>query len=67
MVGAFKCPKCGITTWGNLKFCPNCGEALTIKCPECKYEWRYICEYKYCPSCGTKVNRISRTATSKEG
>jgi len=51
----FKCPKCGMVTWGNLKHCTNCGQALTIICAKCECEWRYVYNYKYCPSCGTKA------------
>lgn len=53
--GAFKCPKCGATTWGALDRCPECSEPLNIECPECGGTWRYIHNYHYCPSCGTKV------------
>jgi len=57
MVGSFKCPGCGETTWGALKHCPKCGEPLTRQCPECGGTWRYIYEddYKFCPSCGARV------------
>jgi len=56
--GAFRCPRCGVTTWGDLKNCPDCGESLTIECPECKGTWRFIYNYRYCPSCGTKVGKL---------
>jgi len=57
MSEAFKCPKCGATTWGHLKCCPNCGQSLNIICPECGHSWRYIyaSDYKCCPNCGTKM------------
>ena len=55
MKDVFKCPKCKIVTWGNLKYCIDCGQALTIICAKCGCSWRYIYNYKYCPSCGTKV------------
>ena len=56
---AFKCPKCGTTTWGNLKHCANCGQALNIVCPECGGSWRYIYarDYKCCPNCGAKMQQ----------
>jgi len=57
MSGAFKCPTCGTTTWGNLKHCANCGQPLTIVCPECGYSWRYMYEYKHCPYCGIKTSK----------
>jgi len=66
MATAFKCPKCGTTTWGNLKYCPNCGEPFTITCPECGYRWRYMYEYKFCPSCGVKMTRPSYATAPKE-
>jgi len=53
---AFKCPRCGTTTWGNLKHCANCGQSLTIVCPECGASWRYMYEYKHCPYCGAKIS-----------
>jgi len=58
MSGTFKCPKCGITTWGNLKYCSNCGQSLNIKCPECGWGCRYMyaADYKCCPDCGTKMS-----------
>ncbi len=59
MNGAFKCPKCGATTWGDLKHCANCGQPLTIVCPGCAYSWRYMYEYKYCPYCGKDL-RVKR-------
>lgn len=55
--GAFKCPKCGAASWGDNNNCPECGEPLTIECPKCEGTWRYIYNYSYCPSCGTKVAR----------
>lgn len=67
MTEAFKCPRCGTTTWGNLEYCSNCGEPLTIECLECGYKWRYIYKYKYCPSCGAKTSRSSLNSASKEG
>jgi len=53
--GPFRCPRCGISTWGALGNCPQCGQPLNIECPECGGRWRYIYDYKYCPSCGAKV------------
>ncbi len=59
MVGVFKCPGCGETTWGALKHCPKCGEPLTRQCPECGGTWRYIYEddYRFCPACGARVEK----------
>jgi rRNA maturation endonuclease Nob1 len=54
--GPFKCPKCKKTSWGDLKHCPNCGESLMIEC-SCGASWRYIYDYKFCPSCGAKVEK----------
>jgi len=51
----FRCPRCGISTWGHWKNCPECGETLNINCAECGAQWRYIYNYKHCPSCGAKV------------
>jgi predicted amidophosphoribosyltransferase len=55
--GAFKCPKCGMTT-GSKDYCPECGEPLTLSCPKCGTTWRFWRNYKYCPYCGAKVEKI---------
>ena len=57
MVGSFKCPGCGETTWGALKHCPKCGEPLDRQCPGCGKAWRYFYEddYRFCSSCGARV------------
>jgi rRNA maturation endonuclease Nob1 len=54
---AFKCPSCSTTTWGNLKFCPKCGESLDIICDGCGYTLRYMmaAEVNFCPKCGGKM------------
>ena len=55
----FKCPGCGATTWGALKYCPKCGEGLTRECPQCGGTWRYTYgeDYKFCPRCGAMAAR----------
>ena len=53
----FRCPKCKEATWGGLKYCPHCGESLIISCSGCEASWRYLYEYKFCPSCGIKVEK----------
>lgn len=57
MTGAFKCPKCGGATWGDLKNCPRCGESLVKECKVCGASWRYIWDYQCCPACGAKASR----------
>jgi len=59
MSGTFKCPKCGMTTWGNLKHCSNCGQSLNVECSECGWSCRYMYadDYKYCPKCGAKMTK----------
>lgn len=58
--GPFRCPRCGSVTWGNLKFCAECGEELNVGCSECGTSWRYFYEYAFCPSCGARVkNRVA--------
>ena len=59
--GPFRCPRCGAATWGELGNCPQCGQPLNIECPECGGRWRYIYDYKYCPSCGAKVRSKIKT------
>lgn len=53
--GPFRCPGCKKATWGDMKHCPNCGHALVIECSSCGASWRYLYDYKFCPTCGTKV------------
>lgn len=53
--GPFKCPKCGGSTTGRYDFCSECGEPLTVQCPECGATWRFYLSHAYCPSCGTKI------------
>ncbi|MDA2936618.1 hypothetical protein MYX06_05375 [Patescibacteria group bacterium AH-259-L05] len=53
--GAFKCPRCATTTWGNLQYCPGCGNALDKGCSGCGASWRYFYSYDYCPNCGAKT------------
>jgi hypothetical protein len=54
---AFKCPKCGVTTSSREKFCIECGNALDITCPECGNSWRFMFDYKFCPSCGHSMKK----------
>ena len=55
--GALRCPKCGTVTWGQLNYCIECGEPLTVECPECAATWRYFFYYAYCSECGTKTGQ----------
>jgi len=55
--GPFRCPGCKKATSGDLRHCPNCGEALVTTCSGCGASWRYMYEYKFCPSCGTKAEK----------
>jgi len=61
--GAFKCPRCGSTTWGNLQFCTECGQSLNVVCPECGETWRYYYgeDRKFCPSCGARISKMRET------
>ncbi|MDD5598943.1 MAG: zinc ribbon domain-containing protein [Victivallaceae bacterium] len=69
MSTAFKCPKCQAPTWGDLKFCPECGEPLDIVCPECEFTIRYIqaANYKFCPKCGGKMQSRPEHSAKKGG
>jgi predicted amidophosphoribosyltransferase len=60
-----KCPGCLITTRASA-YCPNCGEPLTIVCPQCGLTWRFWEGHKYCPRCGTEANRSGVGRISKE-
>ena len=61
--GPFRCPRCGSITGGGLKYCPECGEKLTIECPGCGGTWRFYYYYPYCPECGTKSSQKYAEAT----
>jgi len=56
-MGAMKCPKCGVTT-GSTDYCPECGEPLTLGCPNCGTTWRFWEGPKFCPNCGAKVEKM---------
>ncbi len=62
-IGPFRCPRCGATTWGNLKHCLECGQALDEECEYCGVTWRYFYDYAYCPECGKRV-KSKRTGTT---
>lgn len=57
--GAFRCPRCGQTTSGATKNCPECGQGLTLECSDCGHSWRHIYEYKFCPNCGKRVAKLA--------
>jgi rRNA maturation endonuclease Nob1 len=67
-MNAFKCPGCGNATWGNLKYCPICGQSLDIKCPDCGYSQRYMyaVNHSFCPDCGAKLNTKTKALAKKE-
>jgi len=68
MPEAFKCPNCSTSTWGDLKFCPKCGESLNITCDGCGYTLRYImaAAMNFCPKCGGKMNGRNKVSNRKE-
>lgn len=47
------CPKCGAKIEDGVKFCPECGEKLSLKCPDCGTEVK--AGVKFCPECGRKL------------
>lgn len=54
-LGAFRCPRCGAVTWGDINHCMECGQALRIQCEKCGARWRHIFGYNCCPKCGERV------------
>jgi RNA polymerase subunit RPABC4/transcription elongation factor Spt4 len=54
-MGAFKCPKCQATTFGDSDFCPECGAPWTVECTRCGASWRFFYAYKFCPKCGQRA------------
>ncbi|MBU4194871.1 MAG: hypothetical protein KKE79_02415 [Actinobacteria bacterium] len=50
---AFNCPKCGLVSWGDMGYCPECGTPWTIVCGDCGASWRFYWEYAFCPACGS--------------
>ena len=55
--GPFRC-RCGYVTWGNLKYCPECGGELEKRCKKCGATWRYFYHYAYCPECGVRTGDV---------
>lgn len=48
-----KCPKCGHEVEKGAKFCPNCGERLSLTCPKCGQA--VSPNMKFCPNCGAPM------------
>ena len=61
-----KCPNCNFDVPQEMRFCGNCGTALTQICPACQFV--NPVNYRYCGMCGTALtpvefgNRLSLTA-----
>ena len=68
MPQSFKCPSCNSATWGDLKFCPKCGESLDVTCSECGYSLRYMKakNLNFCPKCGGKMG-LKKEEKNKPG
>jgi predicted amidophosphoribosyltransferase len=58
-----KCPGCGVTTSSVSSYCSGCGEPLTIVCSKCGKTWRFWELNKFCPYCGTPVEKHGITGT----
>jgi predicted amidophosphoribosyltransferase len=61
-----KCPGCGDTISSVAAYCPHCGEPWTVKCPGCGASWRFWKLYKFCPSCGTVVEKGSSKGKQRQ-
>jgi len=49
-----KCPKCKTKLEADAKFCPSCGQALTVNCSKCNIA--YPIGTKFCKQCGGKLS-----------
>jgi rRNA maturation endonuclease Nob1 len=57
------CAKCGRTLDVDMKFCPSCGEPVTIEehknhCKKCGKE--FAKDMNFCPYCGQKAERVEK-------
>lgn len=53
-----KCPKCGNAVSDNAKFCPECGEKMTVETVKCFSCGKEIQKgVKFCPECGAKQEK----------
>lgn len=60
-LNSVSCEKCGATVPVDKKFCPDCGEKITLKatpeqCEKCHAP--LIGSKKFCPDCGEKVHEL---------
>lgn len=59
------CYACGTPVKEGFAFCPNCGEELNEKCPECKKESSR--RWKICPYCGKEKHPKKKSVQKKKG
>src|SRR5437762_2722000 len=50
-----RCPRCGVDCPAGMKFCGQCGAALSANCPSCGAE--NPPEHKFCGHCGAPLGR----------
>ena len=49
-----RCPSCGFENPEGMKFCGECGTALTARCPQCGFE--NPPRFKFCGDCGAPLS-----------
>jgi class 3 adenylate cyclase/tetratricopeptide (TPR) repeat protein len=57
-----RCPSCGFDNPEGLKFCGECGTALTAPCPSCGFA--NPPQFKFCGDCGASLVPASRPAST---
>lgn len=47
------CEYCGFPLESGVYYCTNCGEQVTVTCPDCKEDWPW--DMAFCGKCGAKI------------
>jgi hypothetical protein len=57
-----RCPRCGFENPEGLKFCGECGTAVTAPCPRCGFV--NPPQFKFCGDCGVPLVPASRPSST---